>query len=376
MKKWTFLTIIASILTSCNQPTFTIEGVITHADGETLYLESLNAQHTIIDSLRLDANGTFRFTHPAPTYPELYQLRLNNTRIPLAIDSIETLHLTASGNQFAETCQLTGSDQCHKMRVITQESAQLKTAFNQFKQATLTNRHREEKGAQFEKELAHYKDTMLHLTLQDPASITAYYIVLQEINGLRIFDPNDPNDCKLIAAVATAFDRQYPQSNRTKQLKEMALQGIAANKKRQQNTSLQATETTLIDIQLYDHLGRQQQLSQLAKNGKTILLDFIQYQAQEAPLYNMELAKLYQKYAHKGFEIYQVSLDTDEQAWRVSADNLPWICVRDPQNTRSRYINLYNITALPTCFIIDRTGGITKRVEKFTDIEKAILTQL
>ena len=66
--------------------------------------------------------------------------------------------------------------------------------------------------------LAEYKKKMFNLVLENPASATSYYIVFQEINGDKIFDPYNAEDRKLIAAVATGFDMRYPESPRSKQL--------------------------------------------------------------------------------------------------------------------------------------------------------------
>ncbi len=379
MKKWIFLSMATLTLVACSKPQFTIEGNVAGADGQYLYLESLaSSSFGAIDSVRLDADGEFRFKHDAPHYPEFYQLRLGASTVHLVVDSIETLHFSSTGERFAEEYELSGSDVCEKMRMVSQESAKLKTSFNTFRQAAAASgeANREEVSASFEKDMAEYKEKMLQLVLEDPASMVAYYVVFQEINGLRVFSPEDPDDCKLIAAVATGFDLRYPGSARAKQLKEMALQGLAMDRIRRNPTELEAMETTLLDIELYDHLGRKQVLSQLAKSGKVILLDFTQYQAQEAPLYNMELGKLYEKYAKRGFEIYQISLDTDEHAWRSSANNLPWVCVRDPQGARSKYVAMYNVTMLPSCFVIDREGGIAQSIKNVADIEKAILAHL
>ena len=53
----------------------------------------------------------------------------------------------------------------------------------------------------------------------------------------------------------------------------------------------------------------------------------------------------------RGLEVYQISLDADEHFWKTSADNLPWICVRDPQGVYSTYLSLYGVTGLPATFL-------------------------
>ncbi len=381
MKKWVSLCAIALTIASCdNNRQFTIEGHVTDASGETLYLESLapNAGG-VLDSVVLDKNGAFAFKEDAPLYPEFYQLRLGESVVHVAIDSTETLTFSAKASDFANGYELTGSDECEKMRIVARESAKLKSRINELSQVRASKGNQEDELLdEVVKEIADYKAKMLDLALENPASASSYYIVYQEINGGRIFSPYDASDRKLIAAVATGFDMNYPQSPRTKQLKEMTLQAMAADRiaARQASTELEAEATTLLDIELYDHMGRKQQLSELAKKGKVILLDFTVYQTEVSPAYNMLLAELYRKYADRGLEIYQVSMDADEQAWRVSADNLPWVCVRDPRGIYSNYAAMYNVQQLPTCFVIDRSGGIAKRLEKATEIEKAIQAHL
>ena len=87
------------------------------------------------------------------------------------------------------------------------------------------------------------------------------------------------------------------------------------------------SETGIIDINLRDMKGNVHKLSDL--KGKAVILDFTIYQSAVSPTHNYMLRDLYDKYAGQGLEIYQVSLDADEHYWKTTADNLPWICVRD-----------------------------------------------
>jgi len=88
--------------------------------------------------------------------------------------------------------------------------------------------------------------------------------------------------------------------------------------------------------------------------------------------HNLALRDLYNKYHERGLEIYQISLDTDEHFWKTSADNLPWICVRDASASNSRYLPLYNVTQLPAVFLVDRNNTLNARGENMEDIEKTI----
>lgn len=379
MKKWIFLCAIAVAVTSCNDRRFTIGGDVADADGQMLYLESLATGRAVaLDSVKLDSKGSFKFTQDAPQYPEFYQLRLNGALVHFAVDSTETLTFSARAADFADGYELTGSDECTKMRIVVDESGKLKRRINELNQAVADKSDRVETlRAEAMQALAEYKEKMLNLVLENPASATSYYIVFQKINGNAVFDPYDANDRKLIAAVATAFDMRYPESVRAKQLKDMTLAAMVAERAAQQTAqSIEAQSTSYIDVNLYDLRGRKQVLSDYVKKNRVVLLSFTAYQTEYSPAYNMKLAELYKRYKNRGFEIYQISLDTDEQAWKVAADNLPWICVRDPQSAYSQNASVYNVKTLPTCFVIDKNDGIVKRIEKVNEIEGAIQSRL
>lgn len=110
----------------------------------------------------------------------------------------------------------------------------------------------------------------------------------------------------------------------------MTLAAIAAERAAQkEKPEIEASTANFLDMELYDLRGRKKVLSDFVDAGKVVLLSFTAYQADYSPAYNMKLAELYKKYKSKGLEIYQVSLDADEQAWKVAADNLPWgLCAR------------------------------------------------
>jgi peroxiredoxin len=106
--------------------------------------------------------------------------------------------------------------------------------------------------------------------------------------------------------------------------------------------------------------------------GKVVLIDFTIYNNTMSATHNLALRELYNKYHEKGLEIYQISLDADEHFWKTSADNLPWICVRDEKASYSNYIQLYNVTQLPTIFLVDRSNSLNARGENIEDLEAAI----
>ena len=71
------------LLASCaNDTKFTVEGVVSGADGQTLYLENVGiAEVQTLDSVKLNSAGKFEFKQERPAYPDFYRLKLKNQLI-------------------------------------------------------------------------------------------------------------------------------------------------------------------------------------------------------------------------------------------------------------------------------------------------------
>ena len=129
-------------------------------------------------------------------------------------------------------------------------------------------------------------------------------------------------------------------------------------------------EADIIDIQLKDLKGNVRTLTEL--KGKVVLIDFTTYNNAMSVAHNMALRELYAKYQSKGLEIYQISLDADEHFWKTSADNLPWICVRDAAGPYSQYVSIYGVAGLPSVFLVGRDNTLRLRGEMIEDLEAEI----
>jgi peroxiredoxin len=107
--------------------------------------------------------------------------------------------------------------------------------------------------------------------------------------------------------------------------------------------------------------------------GKMLLVHFwatnLDPERHEAP----ELAKLYQKYRSKGFEILGVSLDADRAAAEafLKQNQITWAQIFEEGGLESRLANEFGIITTPTMFLVDGQGKVVSRkVRKASEVEK------
>ncbi|MEG2573306.1 MAG: TlpA disulfide reductase family protein [Bacteroides sp.] len=376
MKKIKFflIGILLFCLGACDStPHFNVEGKVTDANGTKIYLESLGIECIeVLDSAKLDAFGSFSFKQPRPESPEFYRLRMDNRIINFSIDSTETININADRNKFSTGYTVTGSENSSKIKELTLLQMGLQ---KQVDELINTFRNNNLNTAIFEDSIVNliekYKsDIRMNYIYVAPNKTYAYFALFQEVNDYLIFDPlNNKEDIKCFAAVATSLNNFYPHADRSKNLYNMVIKGMK-NTRAPRQQALDASkinEAGVIEISLKNIKGNQKNLSEL--KGKVVLLDFTIYQSASSAAHNFALRDLYSKYANQGLEIYQVSLDADEHFWKTAADNLPWICVHDPNGTYSSNAALYNVKKLPTYFLINRNNELSARDETIKDLE-------
>jgi len=360
---------------------FCVEGHITAAEGDTLYLEHRALAGTaLLDSVILKSDGAFAFRQPAPVNPEFYQLRLGEQTAAFAVDSVERLVVEADGTDLFRSFRVKDSpvnDQLKRVDALVLQTAQKITGLeNLHKAGTLDDITF---LSQLDTTLIDYKAEITPIILGSPSGAAAYYAVFQKINDYLIFDPYNRQDYPMFGAVATSWNRYYPETERTKHLYEFTMNALKARRQQEQQAKLLEnasveTGSGLPDIVLQEVSGNKVALSSL--EGKVVLLDFVVYNADFSPKHNIELNSLYRQYKSRGFEIYQISFDSDEHFWKTSADNLPWITVRDPQSVNARLLSIYNVREIPTAFIINREGDVVARIEEYAQLSEELIKVL
>ena len=365
---------------SCSNKKFEVSGNITDAKDSLLYFENMSLNGAVVvDSTKLDADGNFSFAVDAPSAPEFYRLRIAGQIINVAADSTEHVTIKAAYPTMASQYEVSGSDECSKIKELAIGQMALQASINNI--VRNTNLNDDVMRDSIRVILAQYKEGVKNnYIFKEPMKAYAYFALFQTIalgyENVLVFNPrSNEDDVKVFAAVATSWDTYYPKAERGLNLHNIAIEGlknIRIMKAEQQQTvdPSKVEYTGVIDIALPDNKGNIRKLSSL--KGKVVMLDFHLFETKESTARIMQLRELYNKYHAQGFEIYQVSIDPDEHFWKTSVAALPWICVHSDDGLNAAELGMYNVRDIPTYFLIDKNNVLQKRDVQIKDIDAEI----
>jgi len=367
-----FLLFALSIFFACNnRETFTIKGIVENAQGETIILEHIGLAKTVaLDSMVISKNGKFSFRANSPEYPDFYHIRIQNRFIVFVVDSTETITVNANFENFSTEYTVENSPQSEliqKLRISVINIQNKVSALNEITDES----EQAEKIAKIEQMLEQHRAMAQTLILENPRSSAAYFALYQKISGLYIFSPFVSEDFRYWATVATSYNAFMPNSERSQNLYNFVLEALQEQRMAQQQAVwselIESEGRDYIDIVLPNRHGVEQRLSDL--RGKVILIDFSAYEVAGSIDYIFSLRDLHTKYSRRGFEIFQISLDRNRLFWENSVGNIPWIAVRDENGL---FAQRYNISRIPTTFLMDREMNIVARDLTFGELDREI----
>jgi thiol-disulfide isomerase/thioredoxin len=126
-------------------------------------------------------------------------------------------------------------------------------------------------------------------------------------------------------------------------------------------------------------MGKADTLIKLSSlNGKVVLIDFWASWCGPCRASNPSVQKLYKKYKDNGFEVFAVSLDVNRPLWlkAIRHDRLTYTQVIDGDGWLSKTAERYYVDAIPTNFLLDKTGKIVAINLEGKELSNAVKTLL
>lgn len=359
-KQTLFVTLTtAALMCGCQSSKVKISGRFVGGDAKNIYLEQvLPLTQSVVDSAALAPDGSYRMelTGVAKT-PSLYNVIYDGERIPLLLAGGDRLTLGSVGSVI-RNYTVEGSSESELLRQFYQAfvtgAQQLENMGTEFARK-LTDEERKSLIKEYTAEYYRIRREQLRFIIEHKASLAAVYALYQRLPGdTYLF--NGDSDVVYYRTVAEAIADRYPTSPYVQ-----SLQAEVERMDARIDLMSRVTERGYPDLELTDMYGKQVRLSSLA--GKVVLLDFWSAEAGTGNALNADLKEIYAKYADRGFEVYQVAVDTSKPLWitAVQEQQLPWISVSDLRGSASAALRLYNVQRLPANFLIDRDGNIVAK---------------
>ena len=340
MKKLLLLSATALVAFSCGQKNKAhISGTFSGISKDTIYLEMLTTKgRTVVDSTVTNQQGNYRFTVSTPVAaPTFYNIVYKQSSIPVIVSPGEKVKVNSLCD-LGRNYTVEGSDDSKLLKefntMYSNGVRSLDSLANLYSETRPTPDNDARRTALLREYTQRYvkiKREHIAFIVKNASSMAAVYALYQRLpNDEALFNAND--DRVYYRMVADSLADKYPASPHViALLRDVKTQDDAAALAQQ--VSRQQAETAGLnhpEITLQDMFGKDHKLSEL--KNKAILLTFWSVTDPKGPAMNNEMKELYKEFSGKGFDIYQVSLDSDKASWilAVQAQKLPWTNVIDP----------------------------------------------
>lgn len=370
------LTAFAALaLASCAQKASIDCTVAGSPDTQVIVKQLKLNSYDILDTVKTNASGHFRYTvKVAKGQPEFIYLFHGDRSIAAlllesgekAVVATDTLGAyTVSGSEGSEKLQEVDrrySDFIYKMAeyVNLTDDPSLPAGTRSAIQEEMTKLY-----------VSHYRECVKYV-VGNPYSLTVIPVLFEQLSEASpVF--SQYTDAILFKNAYDSLCTVYPESGYVKSLGREAdrrYRGMSIQSKIDQ-----AGSVNFLDINIPDINGEKRSLASL--DAKVILLHFWSSSDPEQKMFNLDFLKpLYSQYHSKGFEIYSVCIDADKARWAASvkSQGLEWINVNDGLGTASSIPLLYNITDLPSSFLI-MDGNISTEQISGVDALKRVLSR-
>lgn len=371
-------------LCSCERNTAKVSGRFIGGDSKTITLEQIHPanKNAEVDTIVLKKNGSFSIkTTPGIMPPTLYNLNVNGERISMLLSPGDRVVV----NSFycnPKDYTINGSQESALIKeineVLRSGGSRLDSIYASRVHDVADKQKRREGMSAYTTEYNKIKRKYIAFLATNCNSLASVYALSQKLpNGQGLL--TNENDLRYCRLVVDSVSKYYPYSPYLIPLKtevnnyynKKEMDKLLSNMENIQSVSYP-------DLELSDMYNVKRKLSDSQK-GKVVLLDFWAAGEPRSAILNAELKEIYDLYAWKGFEVYQVCLDSSSKSVWVNAvqeQALPWVSVIDTQGLRSATASIYNVKNIPYNYLIDHEGNIVAQCLYGRELEREVAKQM
>jgi thioredoxin-related protein len=366
LKNLLILSLGVLLLTGCSdKKNFRVVGRTESNKGKYISIYRVDVDTPVfIDSVKINGKGIFRIKIES-SEPDFYELGFSGSDfVTLLAQPGEKIKITFPANKLYEKYSVIGSPGTSSIMVLDSALSSTKTKINSLRKeyekdqkGPALKEKEEQMNQEFVKLLKDQRLFNIGFILKNLRSFASIKAIYQRIDETT-YVLYDSRDLQFLKLVSDTLFHYYPNSKHVRALKtnfEKEYNQMKLNKITELTKDMPVTR---LDPSLMDINGKRITLSSI--KGKYVLLCFWSAASSDCLAENLDLKSYYQKYSKKGFEIYQINLDTNTETWKkaVNYDELPWINVRedDPLNPQTAVI--FNVKILPANYLYDKEGNI------------------
>lgn len=356
MLKYYFFILFFLLLCLCScgsNAIYKVEGKLTNLEDQLVYIVYEGSGDRIMDSLTCSSPGKFKFelnqegfnsatlffenrTKPVTVFLEPKQ------KVSITGDITYPLLLQVKGGRINDKL----SNFYKSISSLLKEQIDLKTTLAETNNATSGNTDLSSKLTNVQHRIEEAALTYICDNPKEAASavlIQSYFVT--------------PDDTRKLDELLAVLDPQLKNFYLVKDLAEYST--------RAKRTALGAEAPEFAVKNIY---GKPFTLDSLTSNYK--LLAFIAPWCEMCQTDILHLDKVATKYNKEELEILLVSLDDDPYEVRdfLKKDTIAWNVVTDSANQAAVLFDLYNVSALPRCFLIDENDKIILKTDNGAEI--------
>ncbi len=377
MKKIFFVSVALVMLSfACKKHDgFVVKGKITNAEGKYIYLEELKVASSIpVDSVKLSKDGSFKFEGKIG-YPNFYLLSLSkNNFITLLVDTVEKISVYGDAANFSRDYVVEGSTGSVMVQQLNNMLARTKHRIDSIRNHINAYGNRDDfniNKVKWNQEIADLKQSQIRYSTdfiqKHPFSMACVLALYQKFDDSNYVI----QDLQSLKVAASALNSFFPKSEHVKALYANTMHLMSQEKNSKIQQFIEQNGINSPDIKLPNSNGRE--ISMLSINSKVTLIQFWSALDRASRIQNQALVELYKKYKSRGLEIYQVSIDTDRNAWlnAISQDGLSWTNVGDMKGSVLA-TNTYNIQFIPSNYILDKEKRIVAKNRQGPELDQIV----
>lgn len=359
IKKFTLIIGILACMMSCSKEVaYRIEGKLSNLEDQTLYAVFEKEDSKIVDTITCTKPGHFTIEQAQEGF-NCATLFFENKEhwVTVYLKPNETVTVTGDAH-YPLLLQVKGGKTNDKLTAFRKEKAPL------FKELTDLSNQLNCKELNNTIEETDIASRIANVNLQLSEAAMAYIKEHPDEEAsvvlIQLFF-TDPDDTRKMDELLALLDPQLKNFYLTHELEQYSV--------RAKRTALGAEAP---DFTVKDVYGKSVSLDSFPQ--KYVLLTFTAPWCDMCQTEDLYLDKVAMKYPKDQLEILLISLDDNQKSVRdvLLKDSIKWNLVTDSAGQAAMLIDLYNVNALPRCFLIDEERKILLKTENGIEIKQTL----